>query len=309
MGLPTKIEGKAKEFSQLKTQLKVQGIFDNFIPKYLTEVLKNVPHLVGLIVGGYTDEIEVHFFDSFAGKNIDEALKYLKKSGDSYPNLAYELADLLKKDIISPKYSADINLLNSIWGKYINDDFSNPYETIVLFAATNLKLEDVILHGHSTLSEALILSILSSYGIKNKHGYGLDKMQKSFSGAKILKSISFKGTMIQSFGPEILRQILEEWLKEIEKRLSDSFSDLVQEPRFISVFYRFIQFNRALGNDKREYLTNCVLNYINKCKSKEPVEPIRTIREEIKKSTHFDQSPPLEVLFNNNSDLSALINK
>ena len=123
------------------------------------------------------------------------------------------------------------------------------------------------------------------------------------------KSISFKGTMIQSFGPEILRQILEEWLKEIEKRLSDSFSDLVQEPRFISVFYRFIQFNRALGNDKREYLTNCVLNYINKCKSKEPVEPIRTIREEIKKSTHFDQSPPLEVLFNNNSDLSALINK
>lgn len=321
MGIKFLPEKDSKTFQPLIDEfigkLRVQHIDDFQAGGYLVNYLETSEYLITLFVEGFVDENQVALYDKFFGGGIDDALKMLAIDDSNMNVLASDLAEALRKRAIKLSGVPTIQFLNNIWAGKINDnDFINPYETIILYSLQKASIEKIISDCFLGLSEASLSAIFHVCGFKNKNGiYNLDDVSVAPDddiSRKGMQNVTFNNIGIKEFDKETIKQIINVWVAKVEMDLASKRRDIYNQVKLISIFYRYVQWSLAIGSDVRAKLADLVVKYFQDTAI--PVGDKEYLKRIIKNEKEkFDsqkwgmEKNPMETLFDNASEIIQII--
>ncbi|WP_058532868.1 P-loop NTPase fold protein [Legionella saoudiensis] len=236
-------------------------ITDHFNSNYILDILDLPRSLLHAYVRNLNrlEDIKL-YFDFFQG-DFHGALEILVDMTNQ--NIAADISLALMKNIRLQQRPEEINLetLNKLWLKKVNYSNGSPYTQIALYLSSFVPLEKLIDKTNLLLSESFIIKVLSAFSITNNNGiYNLDH----FSSRNIrflegsLENVSFKNNSIKNFTKEQIIEILNIWLKKLSSSLEKKDPNLVESDNSIGLFYRYIQWGKALGQDNRGKLSEYV---------------------------------------------------
>lgn len=240
----------------------------------MNEVLrtKNLSWLY-LFFDGYVGENKAEIYYEFFEGDIDKAIRWILNNPHDADLIALDLARTLREQQAIPKNIAKIDLLNQLWQTKTNlFDLANPYKTLILPIYLH-PAETVVKEATLGMLELYLHKILEIFGIKNKeHGkYDLDdfitdkdKIKSRLNENQIIRSVKFNDKSIENFTQDNVKVLLKAWIDRVENEFDRNFNENIQtEIQVLSVFYRYVQWGRAIGTeDKRSKLANYILNYL-----------------------------------------------
>jgi len=208
----------------------------------------------------------------------------------------------------------DVNL--TIISPLGDNDFINPYETIASFSLCKTSIEQMISDSLIGLSETVLISILHVCGFKNEDGvYVLDKVTPASDddlSRKGMQDVSFNNIKIKEFNKQTIMQIVSLWISKVESDLGSKSKDVFNQVKLISVFYRYVQWGLAIGNDVRQKLAKFIIDYLKDNKISDSDKNylkkiIKHEREKFESQNWGLKRDPMDVLFGNNAELLELI--
>lgn len=302
----------------LREKLNVHQIDDVVASEYTSDFFEISEYIQTLFVEGYIEADHVSLFQKFFGDHINEALIWLKSDDPNTSILVSDIANTLRKGLISIAGVPDIKLLSELWAAKITDkDFFNPYEIVITCAMSKLSMSSLIDNCSLGMTEIFLINLLLIFGIKNKNGsFIIDDftIQPSIQDltAKGMQDLEFNGLKILNFDKVTLRKILSRWLLKAEADLNSLQEDVYSQVRLISVFYRYLQWGLAVdGNDRRGKLASYVINFLKADGMDDVKSRVRAaINHERDKFTSMNwgvKEDPMDTLFNNSGELLSLL--
>jgi hypothetical protein len=174
----------------------------------------------------------------------------------------------MRENRLLPTSIPDLQIINDIWMNKINDnDFMNFYELIIINSIKRANIYNIISSCILGVSELYLQDLLRLFNIKNNNGvYELDDWKapsleeiesQGFSEAQ------FNNTPLNQFSLDTIKQIISLWLAKTESQLTSLSKQIYCQPRIVSVFYRFIQWNISLGQDMKNQLASNIFDFLN----------------------------------------------
>jgi len=271
--------------------------------------------------GSITNE-ELNYYVEFFTGDINDVLSYLIENGDENTKLL--LAEDLAKDLRRgelPEKSASVSKINELWCAEIGSKsnlIGNPYGFITITLLKLLTIEQLIPVVVLSLSEYYIELLLNIFGIKNNFGkYDFAKFERPDEAEFIREwfiQAKFEGTAIKEFDQEILKAIVDNWLKQVSNSLeNDELQLWARSEDKISVLYRYVQWGQMInkGNSKKG-LAEKLVNYLNDEKVTQEYKKILIeelgkecrkylIHNERRKYLSHDDDNPINYLFGKDS--------
>ena len=240
-----KLENEIKELIET---LKIHKLNDNWGAQTLVEYLKFPKYLIILFVEGFINEDQVTLYVRFFGNEIDLAIRTMIDVDNTDNIFAYDLAETLYNGLLHINSVPTLALLIQLWNKKINDNSVNVYREIILFCLRKLPIEEVIENSPCIISELHIGSILSICGVKKIDSiYDLENIKKPLDGniiAKGMQDTRFKEIPVIDFDKNILKEIIQIWIKRVEKDFSSKKIDVYLQHGLVSVFISYVQWGK-----------------------------------------------------------------
>ncbi|WP_133138085.1 P-loop NTPase fold protein [Legionella rowbothamii] len=240
-------------------------ITDHFNSNYILDILGLPRSLLHAYVRNLNrlEDIKV-YFDFFQG-DFHGALEKLVDMPNQ--NIAADISLALINKVPLQQRPEDINLetLNKLWLKNVNFSSGSPYTQIALYLSSFVPLEKLVDTNDLFLSKSFIANILSAFNITNNNGvYNLDHFRENIRFLEeSLEDVSFRNNSIKNFSKEDIREILNIWLQKLSFSLEKKDPNLIETDNSIGLFYRYIQWGKALGQDNRGKLSNYVSSVLN----------------------------------------------